>query len=79
MARHQPVSHQVMAIVIRSPGCDVEELVVECPDLTWNQVFLELDRLSRAGQVTLKQKGPGRYTVTPHPDTATEPGVDVTH
>ena len=28
-----------------------------------NQVFLSLDMLSRAGQVTLRQQGPGRYTV----------------
>lgn len=79
MARHQDVSHQVMEIVLRSPGGDLEEVVLECPDLTWNQVFLELDRLSRAGHVTLKEKGWGLYTVTPRPDTATESGVDAIH
>ena len=57
-----------MEIVIRSPGCALEEVVMECPDLTWNQVFLELDRLSRGGQVILKQKGPGLYTITPCTD-----------
>lgn len=79
MARHLDVSHQVMEIVIHSPGCGVEELALQCPNLTWNQVFLELDRLSRAGRVTLKQEGPGLYTITPRPDTATETGVGATH
>ncbi len=53
MATHPASSRRVMEIVIRSPGCDLDELVLQCPDLTWNQVFLELDRLSRAGQIIL--------------------------
>jgi hypothetical protein len=40
-----------MEVIIRSPGSQLEEVVFECPDLTWNQVFCELDRMSRAGQV----------------------------
>lgn len=56
--------HRVIEAVVRSPGCDLEELLHECHDLTWNQVFLELDRLSRRGEVILTQKGPGLYTVT---------------
>ncbi len=35
-----------MKVIIRSPGSQLEEVVLECPDLTWNQVFCELDRLS---------------------------------
>lgn len=41
------------------PGCTLEDIVLECPDLTWNQVFLKLDRLSLQRQVFLTQKGPG--------------------
>ena len=69
MAQHKNISHRVMEIVIRSPGCGLEEVILECPDLTWNQVFLELDRLSHAGRVVLRQKGPGFYTVAPCADT----------
>ncbi|WP_413933273.1 hypothetical protein [Nitrospira sp. BLG_1] len=53
-----------MKVIIRSPGGQLEEVVLECPDLTWNQVFCELDRLSRVGQVRLTMKGLGLYAVS---------------
>lgn len=31
--------------------CPMEEVTGLCPDLTWNQVFLAIDYLSRTGQV----------------------------
>lgn len=55
---------QIMEVIIRSPGCLLEEVVLECPGLTWNQVFIELDRMSRSGQVRLTAKGPGLYSIT---------------
>jgi hypothetical protein len=55
---------QSMQIIIRSPGSPLEEIVFECPGLTWNQVFCELDRMSRTEQVHLTPKGPGLYAVT---------------
>jgi hypothetical protein len=58
------VSDKIMQVVSRSPGCLLEEVVLECPDLTWNQVFCEIDRMSRSGQVRLTAKGPGLYAVT---------------
>jgi hypothetical protein len=57
-------SEQIMQVVLRSPGCLLEEIVLECSDLTWNQVFCEIDRMSRGGQVRLTAKGPGLYAVT---------------
>ncbi len=53
----------VMDIVRRSQGCDLEDIVRECPGLTWNQVFLEIDRLSRSGEVALIHQGACRYRV----------------
>jgi hypothetical protein len=53
-----------MKVIIRSPGSLLEEVVLECPDLNWNQVFCELDRMSRRGQVRLTMKGPGLYAVS---------------
>ena len=58
------VADQIMQVIIRSPGCLLEEVVLECPGLTWNHVFCELDRMSRTGQVRLTAKGPGLYAVT---------------
>jgi hypothetical protein len=58
------VSKQIMQVLFRSPGCALEDVVMECPGLTWNQVFCEIDRMSRSGQVRLDRKGPGLYTIT---------------
>ena len=58
------VRQQIMEVIIRSPGSSIEEVVLECHGLTWSQVFIELDRMSRSGQVRLDAKKPGLYTVT---------------
>lgn len=29
----------------------LEEVVALCPELTWNQIFLAIDHLSRTGQI----------------------------
>jgi len=63
--RQEQVTDRIMRAVNLSPGCFIEELVLACPNLTWNQVFLEVDRLSRAGWVRLTVKGPGLYSVMP--------------
>ncbi len=56
---------QIMQVIIRSKQCLLEELILECPNLTWNQVFLELDRLSRTEQIRLQLRAPGVYSVQP--------------
>jgi hypothetical protein len=53
-----------MEVIIRSPGCLLEEIGLECPNLTWNQVLCEIDRMSREGVVRLTPRGPGLYTVS---------------
>lgn len=57
---------QLMNVLTRSGsnGCLLEELVRQSPDLTWNQIFLELDRLSRTGEIRLRRRGAGEYVVT---------------
>lgn len=59
------VADRIIQAVSQSPGCLVEELVLACPDLAWNQVFLEVDRLSRTGEICLKLEGPGIYSIRP--------------
>ncbi|MCP9451158.1 MAG: hypothetical protein NNA23_00585 [Nitrospira sp.] len=50
--------------------CAIEEVVGLCPDLTWNQVFLAIDYLSRTGQVriSLDQHRTYRVQATPAPE-----------
>lgn len=43
--------------------CDLDMLVRACPTLTWNQVFSEVDRLSRSGQLRLSYLGQGQYSI----------------
>jgi hypothetical protein len=43
--------------------CDMEELVRACSSCTWNQVFLEVDRLTRTGELRLVSRGRGVYAV----------------
>ncbi len=63
MSQSAAVSARILDLVSRAPGCQLDELVLVCSDLTWNQVFLEIDRLSRVGHVRLRSAGRGVYTV----------------
>ncbi|MDH5741018.1 MAG: hypothetical protein OEY77_11895 [Nitrospira sp.] len=47
------------ALEQRGTGCSMAEVVTLCPELTWNQVFLTIDDLSRAGQVRVTRDGHG--------------------
>lgn len=64
MATSPDSGSRVLKIVQQAQECDVEELTAHRPEMTWNQVFLALDRLSRSSQILLKQNGPGHYSVT---------------
>lgn len=63
MSQSEVVSARILDVVSQAPGYRLDELVSVCSDLTWNQVFLEIDRLSRVGQVRLQSAGRGGYTV----------------
>ncbi len=52
-----------MEVIIRSPGGQLEEVVFECPDLTWNQMFLDVDWLSREGHIWLRFCARGICTI----------------
>lgn len=43
--------------------CPLEEVMDLCPELTWNQVFLAIDYLSRTGQVRVTMDVGRTYTV----------------
>ncbi len=67
MAQHTIAEDQVIDIMLHTHTCDLEEVTRQCINLTWNQVFLAVDRLSRSGEIMLVPKGRGTYAVTfPH-------------
>ena len=47
----------------RGTACPLEEIMELCPELTWNQVFLAIDHLSRTGQVRVMMDVGKAYTV----------------
>ncbi len=59
MSVQETVADQILKAVRRCPRCLLDDLVCTCADLTWNQIFLEVDRLSRTGQVRVHSKGRG--------------------
>ena len=57
------VEHQVIEVILRSPGTVLDDIVFECSNLTWNQVFVTIDKLSREGMIKMNPKGLGQYAM----------------
>ena len=57
------IDQEVLEVIVRSPGSMLDDIALQCPDLTWNQIFIAIDRLSREGMLTLTPTGRGLYTV----------------
>ncbi len=54
MALHTTVEDQVIDVLHKTHTCDLEDVTRQCANLTWNQVFLAVDRLSRRGEIMLR-------------------------
>jgi hypothetical protein len=63
MSQLGTVADRILDAVHGAPGCQLDDLVLSLPELTWNQVFLEVDRLSRTGQVRVTAMGEGTYAI----------------
>ena len=63
MVSQTPVTDRILGTVQRAQGCDLDTLTNSLSDLSWGQVFLEVDRLSRAGQVLVTLDPGGRYMI----------------
>ncbi len=63
MTSPKPVTDRILGTVKRVHGCDLDTLAKSLPEFTWNQVFLEVDRLSRQGQVLVAFGTEGRYMI----------------
>ena len=55
---------RIFRIVRKNKRCDLDELILECTSFSWTDVFLEVDQLSRSGELRLLSKKTGEYTVT---------------
>jgi hypothetical protein len=63
MTSQTPVTDRILGQVQRTHGCDLDWLTKSLSDLSWSQVFLEVDRLSREGQVQVTLEPEGRYMI----------------
>jgi len=63
MASQKPVTTRILGEVKRMDGCDLDTLTKSLPDLSWNQVFDEVDRLSRRGKVLVTFGVKGHYMI----------------
>jgi hypothetical protein len=63
MLSHTPVTDRILGEVQRTHGCDLDMLTKSLSDLSWSQVFLEVDRLSRDGQVLVTFNTGGPYMI----------------
>ena len=63
MSSQTPVTDRILGAVQRMHGCDLDTLTKSFSDLSWSQVFLEVDRLSRDGQVQVTLDTGGRYMI----------------
>ena len=63
MVSHTLVTDRILGQVQRTHGCDLDMLTKSLSDLSWSQVFLEIDRLSRDGQVLVTRDTGGRYMI----------------
>lgn len=57
MLKQDSVANQILEVVKAHPGCGLDELTKCLPDLSWSEVFVEVDRLSRSGQLRLTRSG----------------------
>ena len=63
MTVHTSVTDRILGTVQHALECDLDMLTKSLSDLSWGQVFLEVDRLSREGQILVTRSTGGRYMI----------------
>ena len=61
----EPIQEEIRRRIISMIGsvieCDLDTLVSRCGDVSWGQIFLEVDHMSRMGGICLTRSANGRY------------------
>jgi hypothetical protein len=63
LLQSKPIATQILESLARNPACEFQQLVAECSEFTWNQLYYEVDRLSQLGQLCLTSVGGGHYFI----------------
>jgi exosome complex RNA-binding protein Rrp42 (RNase PH superfamily) len=64
LSNQDDLRKRVLRIVRKKKMCDLDELILRCTSYSWTDVFLEVDELSRSGELRLLCKKAGEYSVT---------------
>lgn len=59
-----PIEDVVVETLQRRGPCCLEDVHMSIPNVSWGEVFLAVDRLSRHGRVSLLQLGCSTYQIT---------------
>ncbi|MEO7817605.1 MAG: hypothetical protein ABIS18_00490 [Actinomycetota bacterium] len=64
MATQHTLRETILIEVRNTPGVMLEKLVRTCSEFTWNQVFVEVDRLTCTGELHMTKGDRFGYTLT---------------
>lgn len=53
------IASKILQVVRAHPGCGLDDLVERLSDVQWSDVFVEVDRLSRAGELRITKPNSG--------------------
>lgn len=53
MFQQATIGDRILELVKANRGCTLEEITQQFPDLHWYDVYIEVERLSRAGELRL--------------------------
>lgn len=67
MALQKPITDRILEMLQEPLECEFEALVARYPEFTWNELFQEVSRLNRAGQVIIT-RNVGVFTVRHAPE-----------
>jgi hypothetical protein len=62
MSSQKPITARILELLQGAPECDFEALVARYPEFSWNELFQEVARLSRAGQLIIT-RGVGVFSI----------------
>ncbi|HLZ35367.1 MAG TPA: hypothetical protein VKP13_15265 [Nitrospira sp.] len=68
MSPQKPITDRILDLLRGTQECEFEALVARYPEFSWNELFQEVARLSRAGQVIIT-RNVGVFTIRHAPAT----------
>ena len=57
------IEEAIIETLRRSGPCCLDDVVAYLPNLSWGEVFLAVDRMSRDGRLLLRQLGGSTYQI----------------